>query len=206
MEFNALSLTIIGISVFVVIIKVVYHNNKKTIGNNKIKGDGNTQQNGESNSIMHINEVNINSNAFETSPKAESKELSSDDIKAKVKVLFVDDQEFPVVEYLRSIGYLGVDYMEDIVDIDDNKVKYAHIIFLDINGVGLKMGFKNQGMGLCGAIKKKYGDSKRVILYSGETSGDIFDEDAKKADETLAKNSDYMQFISYITQYAKELL
>lgn len=82
-----------------------------------------------------------------------------------------------------------------------------HILFfLDINGVGLKIGFKNQGMGLCGALKDKYGNSKRVILYSGETLGSLFDTDAKKADDTIPKDSDYVQFTSMITDYAKELL
>lgn len=96
--------------------------------------------------------------------------------------------------------------MTDVSDIDDTRIRYADIIFIDINGVGLLLGFPNQGMGLCGALKKKYGDTKRIILYSGETEGSIFDKDAQKADATLKKDSDIYQFISYITDYAKELL
>lgn len=206
MEFNLLNVSLIGItaisiSVFVVF-KYVKHNKK--IGRNKVTGNKNTLQNGESNAIVNIKNVNIHNKEKHTGSPNQA--LSIEEIKSKIKVLFVDDKEFPIVDHLKSIGYAGTDYMPDIDDIDDTRVRYAHIIFLDINGVGIKLGFKNQGMGLCGALKDKYGDSKRVILYSGETLGSLFDTDAKKADDTIPKDSDYVQFTSMITDYAKELL
>lgn len=106
---------------------------------------------------------------------------------------------------LKDNGY-SVNYLSDIKDLDATIVRRSNIIFLDIVGVGVAMGFKNQGMGLCGALKDKYGDTKKVILYSAETEGNIFDKDAKKADATLAKDSDLYQFTSYITQYGTEML
>lgn len=136
----------------------------------------------------------------------EKAELTTDDIKARVRILFVDDKDdFPIITMLKNIGY-HVEYLSDIVDFDAKPVKYADIVFLDINGVGVAMKFKNQGMGLCGALRDYYGNAKKLILYSGETEGSIFDKDAKKADATLPKDSDLYQFISYITQYGKELL
>jgi len=216
MEFNFFSISlgiVVVIIVVVIVVKIIL--NKKKIGNNKIEGENNNLQNGEYNNMQKgdsntitnnwgtINNFNKNDNTQKQSKKPE---LTIEEIKSRVKVLFVDDKEFPIVNYLKSIGYTGVDYLSDIGDIDDPKVRFAHIIFLDINGVGIKLGFKNQGMGLCGAIKDKYDKSKRVILYSAETEGSIFDQDAKKADDTIQKDSDYVQFTSMITDYAKELL
>lgn len=206
MELNLLSVSLLGLAVVSLTMFFVFKfvTNKKKIGGNKIKGNHNSLQNGESNSVVNIQNVNVQSKVPQTQTRKSN--LSIEDIKAQIKVLFVDDKEFPIVDYLKSIGYSGIDYMPDIEDIDDSRVRYAQIIFLDINGIGIKLGFKNQGMGLCGALKDKYGESKRVILYSGETPGSLFDTDAKKADETIPKDSDYVQFTSIITDYAKELL
>ena len=206
MEFNLLSGSLLGLAAISLTMFFVFKfvTNKKKIGGNKIKGNHNTLQNGESNSVINIQNVNVRNKVSKIQTRKSN--LSIEDIKSQIKVLFVDDKEFPIVDYLKSIGYVGIDYMPDIDDIDDTRVRYAHIIFLDINGVGIKLGFKNQGMGLCGALKNKYGNSKRVILYSGETLGSLFDTDAKKADDTIPKDSDYVQFTSMISDYAKELL
>lgn len=201
---------IIGIALCIVIVfsfKFFFNrDNHQQKGN--IKGEGNSQVFGEHNtSYNNVQTVNnITTQSVLPNQEFPKAEVTIEDIKANLRILFVDDKDdFKIIEMLKDVGY-HVDYREDIKDIHDSVVKYAHVIFLDINGVGLAMGFKNQGMGLCGAIKKQYGDSKRVVLYSGETSGSIFDADAKKADATLPKDSDLYQFTSYITQYGKELL
>ena len=199
-EFVFISVSLITITICVIPFIVI---KKKKSGKNTSSGNENNQISGDNNSILQIDTVNITK---ETQKEPLEKELTIDEIKSRIKVLFIDDKEFPVVEHLKSIGYEGVEYINDVKDIDDKIVRFAHIIFIDINGVGLKMGFPNQGMGLCGALKTKYGNKKRIILYSGETEGSIFDKDAQKADATLKKDSDVYQFISYITDYAKELL
>ena len=129
-----------------------------------------------------------------------------DRIKNDLKVIFVDDKRFNVVDLLKKNGWRQITYKRDIVDIDAIDIREAHVLFLDINGVGVSMGFHNQGMGLCGALKRKYGNQKRVVLYSGETSGDIFDSDARMADDTLKKDSDLYQFTALMERYGKELL
>ena len=203
-EIAILSISIV-IVIMVTIILIIVINIKKN-GKNSSSGNDNDQISGDQNTINKIGTVNYYGKTTQEEASVSSEELTIDKIKSKVKVLFIDDKEFPVVNHLRSIGYMGIDYMTDVSDIDDTRIRYADIIFIDINGVGLLLGFTNQGMGLCGALKKKYGDTKRIILYSGETEGSIFDKDAQKADATLKKDSDIYQFISYITDYAKELL
>lgn len=205
---NTLLLTLIAGFALIVIIPVFINVTKKKQGKNKNEGSGNTLVNGENNTttVNHIGTLNNYPNAAIIEPLAGKTELTTDEIKARIKILFVDDKDdFPIITMLRSIGY-QVEYLDDIVDFDARPIKYADIVFLDINGVGVAMKFKNQGMGLCGALRDYYGDTKRLILYSGETEGSIFDKDAKKADATLPKDSDLYQFISYITQYGKELL
>lgn len=203
-EIAILSISIV-IAIMVTIIPIIVINIKKN-GKNSSSGNDNGQISGDQNTINKIGTMNYYGKTTQEEASVPSEELTIDKIKSKVKVLFIDDKEFPVVNHLRSIGYTGIDYMTDVSDIDDTRIRYADIIFIDINGVGLLLGFPNQGMGLCGALKKKYGDTKRIILYSGETEGSIFDKDAQKADATLKKDSDIYQFISYITDYAKELL
>lgn len=170
-----------------------------------IKGDKNVQNIGEQNLVIqHANNVNIG-NASKGVVQNSNGDFS-DAIKDKIRILFVDDKgEFPIVKYLKKRGY-NVNCIKDIEDIDGEEVRRSDIIFLDINGVGKMLQIKNQGMGLCGALKDKYGDRKIVILYSGETKGDIFDKDAQKADASIPKDSDFLQFISLISQYGEEII
>lgn len=189
--------------VIIIPITINIRKSKKNQGGNTLSGSNNNQTSGEGNSITNIGSINING---QKSGLDFPTDISIDEIKARIKILFVDDKDdFSIINMLKKNGY-KVDYLPDIEDLDSSLVKYADIIFLDINGVGVAMEFKNQGMGLCGALRDRYKDSKRLILYSGETAGSIFDNDAKKADATLPKDSDLYQFTSYITQYGKELL
>lgn len=205
---NTILFTLVAVAIAIIVVIPVYiSKSKKKQGHNKINGEDNTQISGDHNStnVTHIGTQNVYSGPRINTSEAD-KCLSTEDVKAHIKILFVDDKDdFQIISMLRNNGY-QVEYLDDIIDFDDKAVKYADIIFLDINGVGVAMKFKNQGMGLCGALRDYYGTSKKLILYSGETEGSIFDKDAKKADATLPKDSDLYQFISYITQYGKELL
>ena len=208
MDNSLLLVLLIAVFAIVIIVPVSIRVTKKKQGRNKIKGDGNNQIVGDNNSttVTHIDTLNNFGNVKLSSSNSEKNELSPEEVKARIRILFVDDKDdFQIIKMLRNNGY-QVEYLDDIVDFDAKEVKYADIIFLDINGVGVAMKFKNQGMGLCGALRDYYGTTKRLILYSGETEGSIFDKDAKKEDATLPKDSDLYQFTSYITQYGKELL
>ena len=189
---NTLLISLIMVLTVIIVIPVYINVTKKKQGRNKTEGRGSLPDTRCSYSDAYV--------------VGEKKEPTADDVKARIRILFVDDKDdFPIIGMLRNNGY-QVEYLDDIVDFDAKQVKFADIIFLDINGVGVAMKFKNQGMGLCGALRDYFGKTKKLILYSGETEGSIFDKDAKKADATLPKDSDLYQFTSYITQYGKELL
>lgn len=181
--------------------KTSVSNNNSQGGDNLIAGSSNSQVVGDNNQVTIVQATSPIAN-----DNSKCRNITLEDIKAKIRILFIDDKDdFRIVDMLKHNGY-NVDYVSDIYDIDDAKLKYADIVFVDINGVGVTMGFKNQGVGLCGAIRDYYGDSKKLILYSGETLGNIFDADVKKVDATLPKDSDLYQFTSYISQYGKDLL
>lgn len=201
---DIISLTSVIIIVVVFSIIITINIKKSQQKRNKLEGSSNNQLNGDGNTNITVGTIN---NQLILPQKEQSKqELSIDQIKSELKVIFVDDKKFNIVNLLKKNGWKQISYKNDISDLDDPEIREAHVIFLDINGVGIVMNFQNQGMGLCGAIKRKYGNKKRVVLYSGETDGSIFDSDAKMADDTLVKDSDYYQFISLMEQYGKELL
>lgn len=69
----------------------------------------------------------------------------------------------------------------------------SDIFFVDIQGVGKKLDFQDEGLGLANALKNKY-PNKKVVIYSAENRGDRFHEALKKADDSLPKNAEPFQF------------
>lgn len=61
----------------------------------------------------------------------------------------------------------------------------SDIFFVDIQGVGKKLDFQDEGLGLANALK-----NKKVVIYSAENRGDRFHE----ADDSLPKNAEPFQF------------
>ena len=125
------------------------------------------------------------------------------DIKSKVRILFIDDERFNMINILKKAGWKNIEYKKDLSDLDDNAVLSANVIFVDINGVGCSL-FRNQGLGLAAAIKNKHKD-KRVIIYSAEPNGDRFDNALRQVDACLPKNAEPIEFMNLIEEYADKL-
>ncbi len=132
-----------------------------------------------------------------------STENTDDRLKGKTKILFIDDNhtEYKMVSILKKSGWINTKSVKDVIDLDDPKVNEADIIFVDINGVGTTM-FQDQGLGLASALKKKY-ESKKIILYSAEITGDRFHRALREVDGCLSKNAEPYQFINLIEEFAK---
>lgn len=112
------------------------------------------------------------------------------------QVLFIDDQEFPIIENLKDGGW-SVEKIGDLKNIDDDRVVRSHIIFVDYKRVGRSISKKEEGIGIVKALKAKYGKSKRIILYSGHNRFNL-GHDIKAADNFLPKNADSYEFIQMI--------
>ena len=114
--------------------------------------------------------------------------------KDETRILFVDDDvRFKVAKILFKSGWVHSKLIKDCETLDNIDLVRADILFIDIQGVGIAMGFRDEGLGLALAIKEKYPD-KKVVIYSAETQGDRFHEALKKADSFLPKNADPYEF------------
>ncbi|WP_147321332.1 hypothetical protein [Rhodoferax lacus] len=125
--------------------------------------------------------------------------------KAATKIVFVDDDtKFKVVKILATSGWLNTSIIKDVKSLDDPVIVDAHILFIDVQGVGVAMGFDSEGLGLSMAIKNKYPE-KKIVIYSTETKGDRFHEALRRADSFLAKNADPYEFQKLVEELSLEV-
>lgn len=146
--------------------------------------------------------VNGGSIIDDVNVKSEKRE-SIESLKAKTHILFIDDERFSMVDILRSVGWRNTQYKKDIVNLQDPSVLSAHIIFVDIYGVGTTL-FKDQGFGLANALKDKY-PNKVIIICSGEDQGNIFNKTLRKVDECISKSAEPYEYISMVEEFAQSI-
>ncbi len=154
-------------------------------------------------SISIINNVTTTEN---TVPKYSSAlPLATEErTKHNVRILFIDDNhaDYKMVSILKKAGWTNTKSVKDIVDLDNHLILESDIIFVDINGVGTTM-FEDQGLGLASALKTKH-PSKKVVIYSAETTGDRFHKALRQVDDCLAKNAEPYQFIDLVESLSKK--
>ena len=126
-----------------------------------------------------------------------------DELKHLCRILFIDDQEFDVPEILRTAGWQHSRIIKDDDSIEDSLLADAHIVFVDITGVGQAMRFSDEGLGLITAIRRKY-PAKKLVVYSAQRRGDRFHEGLSAADARLPKNADPFEFQALVEDYAKQ--
>ncbi len=166
----------------------------------------------ESSKNIQKNEIHITNNVGMPLKKDNLTPLSASSTKEELdtrkkltNILFVDDDtKFKIIKILNIAGWINTKIVKDIENPDSEIVIKAHILFIDINGVGLKMQFKDEGLGLANYLKKKYPE-KKVIIYSTEPNGDRFHEAFRKVDDFLYKNADPTEFQEIIEQYSAEI-
>lgn len=175
----------IGVTaLFFVLDKFVFKNKTKTEKVDKSKN-------------VNKNSFIINNNLGQQESEVKQKNDGKKD-KSNLRILFIDDQhtKFKMVSILKKSGWKNTNSVKDITDLDDYKAKEADIIFVDINGVGRTL-FKDEGLGLASALKKKY-PVKKIVIYSAETKGDRFHKALREVDDCLSKNAEPYQFINLI--------
>jgi hypothetical protein len=133
------------------------------------------------------------------------KERNLDEIMSICKILIVDDKNFPLIDILKASGWINTRRIKDVDSLEQSEIKESHILIVDIQGVGKKLKFKDEGLGLILAIKDKY-PNKKLIVYSAEDQGKIqaFHSGLDVADKRLSKNSDPYQFQVVIENFARE--
>lgn len=128
------------------------------------------------------------------------------EIKNGCRILFIDDQRFDIVTRLKEKeGWKNTIRINDLESISQTELQDAHIVFVDIQGVGKKMKCQDEGLGLIKAIKQKY-PNKKLVMYSGENSGsvDAFHEAGNLVDHRLRKGATQYEFSSCLEKLAKD--
>ena len=131
---------------------------------------------------------------------------SLSDIKTGCKILFIDDKKFDIVDRLKEKeGWKNTTRIKDLDSITQTELQEAHIVLVDIQGVGKKMGCPDGGLGLIVAIKEKY-PMKKIIMYSAESQGkvDSFHKAGNLVDFRLRKSATQYEFNSIIEKLAYE--
>lgn len=131
---------------------------------------------------------------------------SLDEIKNLCKILFIDDKSFPIIEILERNGWRNIQKIKDVDALDQQEIREAHIIFVDIQGIGKKLKLIDEGLGIIVALKKKY-ENKKIIAYSAEDQGQVqaFHEGIELADSRISKNANSYEFQFKIEKFAKEI-
>ncbi len=130
-------------------------------------------------------------------------ERGLEELKQITKIIFIDDRKFEVPQILKNSGWINTKLVKDIDSLDSPDISEAHIIFIDIGGVGEKLQFRDEGLGLISALRKKY-PNKKLVLYSAERTGDRFHDGLSAADIRLPKNADPFQFQAVVEKLSKE--
>lgn len=182
-------------------------NHQKNAGNAFSNQNGGDSFNNEESPINgRDNSVNIigNNNTIvknDNSSVGSEQTTKSINLKEACQILFIDDSPLPTLtKTLKRAGWKNIKRIDDTANLDVIDIRNANIIFVDIIGVGLKLGFKNEGIGLAAAIKRKY-PQKGVVIYSATPDHDLFDPDLKVIDDKLSKNAEPIQFSYMIEQY-----
>lgn len=117
--------------------------------------------------------------------------------KSNTFILFIDDKKFPIVDQLSAAGWV-VERVKDIINLDDEKLKRAQIIFVDCKGVGKSLSKTDQGLAIARGIKRKYGNKKRVIMYSEYATYGMDNSYRNATDNQMSKDTDMYEFVTMI--------
>jgi hypothetical protein len=122
--------------------------------------------------------------------------------KSAVSILFIDDEvKFQVVNILKRNGWINTKIIKDVVSLEQAEVAAADIYFVDIQGVGVSLGFKDQGLGLVIALRKKY-PTKKIVIYSAENAN-AFHTAFGQADERISKDADPYEFMEAVDRLSE---
>ena len=118
----------------------------------------------------------------------------------KASILVIDDNDFQQEKYLVANGY-QIHHKNDIDTIMD--VEPYDIILCDIAGIGIKLGYSNEGASLIREIHKNY-PIKRIIAYTSYTYNPDLNQYFSFADFVAPKDFGLDNWISVLDEQIKE--
>lgn len=174
-------------------------NNNNNVSNNNSQNAGSKNLPSQIDAGEHGSSTPANVN-FQSEENVKAKR-SLESFKNETKILFIDDDaRFKVAKILAKSGWVHTKLIKDASTLDDVDITNANILFIDVQGVGVEMGFTDEGLGLALAVKEKYPE-KKVVIYSAETKGDRFHAALRRADSFLPKNADPYEFQKIVEDF-----
>lgn len=119
-------------------------------------------------------------------------EIPLKQIIARVRILVIDDQEFPYVKLFRRDGY-NVDKWKDVSRLAHIEQGEYDLILLDLQGVGAAISSADEGLGVLRHIKKVR-PTQLVIAYSNAQFPLQYQPFFELADGVMQKSADYLDF------------
>lgn len=118
--------------------------------------------------------------------------------KAATSILFIDDDtKFKVVSILKTNGWTNTKIIKDVGSLEQPEVASADIFFVDIQGVGRALSFRDEGLGLVVALNRQYPE-KKIVIYSAEAGLNAFHNGFKVANDRISKDADPYEFIQAV--------
>ena len=118
-------------------------------------------------------------------------ELSEPEIKAKSKILVIDDQAFPYKRLFEKDRY-SIEKRSDVKQTADIDNMQYDLILLDLQGVGSGLS-PDQGLGVLRYLKER-NPTQLVVAYSNAEFPLETQQFFAQADAVLPKSADYYQF------------
>ena len=144
----------------------------------------------------------LDKNLADLNSKSFLKASSLKKMKENIKILVIDDEEFPLLENLKRHEF-NITHKSDIDCFTD--VEPYHIILCDINGVGKFLGSTHGGAYLGTQIKSQY-PNKIVISYSANPASLQENQNYTiHVDRSLGKGTSIEDWASTLTEYVKQL-
>jgi DNA-binding NarL/FixJ family response regulator len=126
------------------------------------------------------------------------------EMKKTTRILFIDDDRgFKIVGVLKKMGWENTKLIVDVSSLEQVVLVDAHVVFVDIQGVGRSMQYADEGLGLALAIKRRYPE-KKVVIYSAVEEGSRFHEALQEADYSLPKTAEPIRFEDTIVRVMRK--
>lgn len=203
-----------GIGVFV-LSSILYGKYNKKENNSSIHSESSVENSNNCNNGTTINASGNSRVILESIPEKneaiveennnkDKHSITIEGQKAQTIILFIDNEDFQIVNIIKKSGWKNCSLIKKVLDLNIDKIKKAHIIFVDIKGVGEELFGKDAGLGVAKALKEKYSE-KTIVLYSAESNWNIFHEAINMVDERIEKNAKPIEFVSLIEMYADKI-
>ena len=123
-------------------------------------------------------------------------DLSLEALQAQTHVLFIDDEDrADVIGYLHGESW-RCRQLYDLDSMENPELKDAHIVCIDIRGVGRKLNKEAEGLDLVVSIRNRYPE-KKIVLYSSQATHNIFHPANDMIDKRIHKRSGDLARISH---------